>query len=250
MRGYLESDYGDSFTNGYEANSRLEDSQPTVEVLARYAGSGPALELGIGTGRIARPLAARGIEIDGVEISRVMIEQLRATIGELPIRVMQGSIVDFEPPRRYPLAYCSMNTFFFLTTREAQDRAFATIARALNDDGVFIVDNSILPHPDHARTGQKSEVIEVTADSVTLQFSLHNAAKQTLEYQRVVLGADGVVLHPWVLRYALPDEMDEMAAQSGLRLRARWADWNGEPFAQTSRRHISVYGRRGEQDLR
>jgi SAM-dependent methyltransferase len=218
--------------------------------LARHAGAGPALELGIGTGRIARPLAARGIEVHGIEISRVMIEQLKATLGGLPIRAMHGSIVDFEPPRRYPLVYCSMNTFFFLTTREVQERAFATIARALNDDGVFIVDNSVLPHPDHARAGQKSEIIELTADSVTLQFSLHNAAEQTLEYQRVVLGASGVVLHPWVLRYALPDELDEMAAQSGLRLRTRWADWDGEPFTQKSRRHISVYGRQGEQGLR
>jgi SAM-dependent methyltransferase len=154
MRGYFQTIFGDSYADGFEAQRLRPDPEQAAAVLACYAGAGPALELGIDSGRIARPLAARGIEVDGIEISSAMIEELNASVAGLPIRAIQGDFADFEPPRRYSLIYCSFNTFFFIPTRDAQARTFANIARALNDEGVFIIETSVISRSRHIHTGQ------------------------------------------------------------------------------------------------
>lgn len=264
MRGYLQTTFGDSYAEGFEAKPLRPDPEQAAAVLARYAGAGPALELGIGSGRIARPLAARGIEVDGIEISSAMIEQLNASVAGLPVRAIPGDFTDFEPPRRYSLIYCSFNTFFLLRTPDEQVQTFANVARALDDNGVFIIETSVIPSPRHTHTEQDSfvpnvnrtgveqefKIMELTADSVTLQFTLHYPEKQTIENQRVVIDAKGVTLRPFILRFASPGELDEMAAQSGLHLQTRWADWDAEPFTQESPRHVSIYARHIEQDTR
>lgn len=257
MEGYRQSIYGDSYPSEYESRVQQFDPASMVETLARYAGAGPVLELGIGSGRIARPLATRGIEVDGIEVSQTMIEQLNDTRDGLPIRAIQGDFADFEPPRRYSLIYCGYNTFFLLTTREEQMRAFASIERALDDNGIFICETAaisdsnrielrrefMLPTPHPVDVGQEFKIVRLTADSVTFQFSLHHADRQTIETQRVVLDAKGATLHPCVLRYALLDELDEMAARSGLHLQTRWANWDAEPFTHKSYNHVSIYAR-------
>lgn len=242
MEGYAQDSYGNSFGDDYEAihTKLLADPTPMIDVLAGHAGTGPALELGIGTGRIARPLAERGVEVDGIEISENMIRQLERSVGGLPIRVYQGDFAEMAPPRRYQLVYCVWSTFFYLTTREAQECAFDRVAGALGDGGVFVLETYI-PHPTRFRQGQEVKVIELAVDSVSLQFSLNHQDRQIMEVQRVELSSGGVRLHPVMARYAFADELDEMAGRAGLRLRGRWADWHRAPFTDESPQHVSVY---------
>jgi SAM-dependent methyltransferase len=243
VKGYGDASYGDSFDETFEAtHSRLlPDPTPMVDMLARYAGgSGPALELGVGTGRVARPLAERGVEVDGIEISPVLAEQLRQSTKGLPVEVFLGSFGDVPPPRSYRLIYCVWNTFFYLTTKEEQIKALGPIAGALDPGGVCVME-AYVPDPRRFSRGQEMKVIELAADSVTLQFALHDPDTQIIESQRVALGRDGIRFHPTVNRYVSPDQLEEMAAEVGLRLRNRWAGWNEEPFTEDSTRHVSVF---------
>jgi SAM-dependent methyltransferase len=242
MKGYVSDSYGNSFDDAYEAihSGLLPDPAPMVSELARHAGAGPALELGVGTGRVARPLAALGVEVDGIEVSAKMIEQLRRSADGLPLTVLAGDFGEMKPPRSYRLIYCVWSTFFYLTTRDAQSRALDRVARALDADGVFVLE-VYTPDPGRFRHGQEAKVIDLAAGSVTLQFSLHDPDRQIIETQRVIMGGDGIQLHPVINRYAPPGELDEMAAEAGLRLRDRWADWSHAPFTEHSRSHVSVY---------
>jgi SAM-dependent methyltransferase len=242
VKGYTQDSYGNSFDGNYEEvhSKLLQDPTPMVDVLADHAGAGPALELGIGTGRVARPLAQRGVDVDGIEVSANMIGQLERSATGLPVRAFHGDFAEMEPPRRYSLVYCIWSTFFYLTTREEQERAFGRVARALDREGVFIVE-TYLPDTSRFRHGQEVKVIELAADSVSVQFSLDHPDRQVIEIQRVVLSADGVRLHPVMSRYAHVDELDAMAGASGLRLRDRWADWHRAPFTGQSPQHVSVY---------
>lgn len=243
MKGYASTSYGDSYSTYETTHSNLyPDPKPMLEVLARYAEAGPALELGIGSGRIARPLAERGIEVDGVEVSEKMIEQLIDSSAGLPIRALRGSFADIEPPRSYRLVYCVVSTFFCLATKNEQEGAFATIARALDSDGVCILE-TYTPDPARFERGQEVKIVELTVDSVTLQLTLHHPESQVVESQRLVARDGRIQLHPVVTRYASPEELDEMAGKVGLRLRERWADWNRAPFTEGSPRHVSFYER-------
>lgn len=241
MEGYTSDSYGNSFDESFEESQpTLSDPTPMVEALAGHAGIGPALELGIGSGRVARPLAERGIEVDGIEVSANMIELLKRTVAGLPIQIFQGDFADMTPPRRYKLIYCVWSTFFLLRTRDAQQCALDRIAHALDHGGVFIIETYV-PQGTRFHQGQEVKVMELTAGSVSVQFSLHHPDSQIIETQRVVLNGEGIHLHPVISRYASAEELDEMAGESGLRLRSRWADWDLSPFTQASPRHISVY---------
>lgn len=241
MKGYEPESYGDSYDDYEAAHSNLlPDPTPMVDVLARYAGTGRALEIGIGSGRVARPLAERGVRVDGIEISPKMIEQLRKSADGLPIRVFRGSCADLDLADRYSLIYCAVSTFFCLPTREEQERTFGTVAGALDGDGVCILD-VYTPDPERFHANQEFKVLELSVDSATLQFSLHHPDRQVVETQRLIIDAGGTRLHPSTSRYAAPEELDEMASAAGLRLRSRWADWSGSPFTARSPRHVSMY---------
>ena len=242
MKGYTPTSYGDSFAGEdfEEVFASLPDPEAMIELLAGNAGRGPVLELGIGTGRVARPLAARGIPVDGIDVSDVMLAQLRCRARDLPIRAIKSDLADFTPTRRYPLVFCVWNTFYSLRTSEHQARCFQTVADALLPGGVFVIE-VFVPALDHFAHGQEVRVREITADSVSLQVSLHDAHRQTVTSQHVVIRQDGVRLHPHEIRYAWPSEIDAMASSAGLRLKDRWAGWRHQPFDRTAREHVSVY---------
>jgi SAM-dependent methyltransferase len=219
------------------------DEIAAVAFLEQLAGRGPVLELAIGTGRIALPLAARGIRVDGVDISPAMIAQLRAKPGGDAIAVTVGNFADVPVSGAYRLIFVVWNTLFNLLTQEDQVRCFANVAAHLTDDGAFVVEAFVPAFLYRLRSDQYVDVETIRVDEVRLDVLRHDMATQTIEESHVSLASAGVRLNPVVQRYAWPSELDLMARLAGLRLKDRWGGWNREPFTSTSSTHVSVYGR-------
>ena len=242
MDDYTAATYGERIADvydGFYAHKTL-DSGPTVDFLAELAGPGPALELGVGTGRIALPLAERGVEVQGIDASEAMVARLRAKPGGDEVRVTIGSFADFALEDRFPLVFVVFNTFFALTSPEEQGRCFRAVARHLTPGGAFVIE-AFVPDLSRFDRGQRVQATEIGLDEVRLDVSLHDAEAQVVESQHMVIREDGVRLIPIRARYAWPSELDLMAELAGLRFRERWGGWGREPFAGSSQNHISVW---------
>lgn len=224
------------------------DEAAAVARLAELAGDGPALELAVGTGRIALPLAATGLRVDGIELAPAMIERLRGKPGGGALAVTCGDMSRVELPDRYRLVYVVFNSLMNLLTQDDQLRCVENAARHLTDDGVFVVEN-VVPDPMYAlrpdRDGvdQYVDAEHVAADGVTVEVGRFDRVTQRVDKCHVAVGSAGITLDPLALRYVWPSELDLMARLAGLRRRSRWAGWSGEPFDARSLRHVSVYGR-------
>lgn len=243
MEHYESHTYGDRIASEYDGlYGGLFDVDATVSTLERLAGDGPALELGIGTGRVALPLAARGVEVCGVDASQRMIDVLRSKSGGGDVDVVVGDFADFDLGRRFALVYVVFNTFFALTSQDDQIRCFECVARHLDDGGRFVLEVFV---PDLARFDrhQRVGVDRVTLHEVELEISRHDPVHQRVSSQRVVVGEHGARLYPVFVRYAYPSELDLMARLAGLTLEHRWADWRRAPFTSDSAHHVSVYVR-------
>jgi hypothetical protein len=243
VEGYDARTYGDRVAARYDELYADLDPTDAVETLARLAaGRGPVLELAIGTGRIALPLAGRGVEVHGIDVSEAMVERLRAKPGGDRIPVTMGDFADVPVEGRYPLVFVAFNTFFGLTTQDEQVRCFANVAAHLEDDGVFVLEGFV---PDVTRydRNQRVAAIKVELDEVQLETSRYDPVAQRSTSQHVFLGPGGIELIPVVIRFAWPAELDLMARLAGLRLRERWGGWDRRPFTAESERHVSVYGR-------
>jgi SAM-dependent methyltransferase len=220
------------------------DEDETVAFLAGLAGDGPALELAIGTGRVALPLAARGIRVDGIDISPEMIAKLRAKPGGEGLSVVLGDFSEVAVEGSYRLIYLVYNTLFNLLTQAEQVRCFENVAAHLSDDGTFVVEAFVPRFLMRLRDDRYVDAESIEVDEVWFDVGRHDPVAQRLDETHVRLSPqDGVQLFPIVCRYAWPSELDLMATIAGLRLRDRWAGWKGEPFDASSRRHVSVYGR-------
>jgi SAM-dependent methyltransferase len=219
------------------------DEIAAVAFLEQLASRGPVLELAIGTGRVALPLAARGISVDGVDISPAMIAQLRAKPGGDKISVTIGNFADVPVPGTYRLIFIVWNTLFNLLTQEDQVRCFENVADHLTNDGSFVVEAFMPAFLYRLRDDQHVDVEDIRVDEVRLDVLRHDMAAQMIEESHVSLSPSGVRLNPVVQRYAWPSELDLMARIAGLRLKHRWGGWNREPFNSTSSIHVSVYGR-------
>jgi SAM-dependent methyltransferase len=243
MEGYGADTYGENIAEIYD---HLHGGRPettlAVERLAELARGGPALELAVGTGRIALPLAARGIRVDGIDASPEMVAQIRAKPGGDGIAVTMGDFADVPVPGTYPLIYLVFNTLFALLTQEDQVRCFQNVAAHLADDGVFVVE-AFVPDLGRFRQDQHVGAVSIEIDEVHLEVSRHDPATQRVNASHVLLSDSGVRLYPVALRYSWPTELDLMARLAGLRLHERWAGWNREPFGSDSGQHVSVYGR-------
>jgi hypothetical protein len=219
------------------------DESATVAFLEQLAGAGPALELAIGTGRIALPLAARGVHVDGIDISPAMVAKLLQKPGGEGISVTMGDFADVPVPGSYRLVYVVYNTLFNLLTQDEQVHCFESVAAHLTDDGAFVVEAFVPTFLARLRDDQYVDAEAIGVDQVWLDVGRHDPVTQRLDESHVSLTSDGVRLYPIVTRYAWPSELDLMARIAGLRLKDRWADWSREPFTSTSARHVSVYGR-------
>src|SRR5437764_3674465 len=219
------------------------DESAAVALLAELAGDGRALELAIGTGRIALPLAARGIRVDGVDFSPAMVAKLHEKPGGDELSVTVGDFADVPVEGAYRLVYVVFNTLFNLLTQEDQVRCFENVAAHLDDDGSFVVEAFVPTFLTRLRDDQYVDAEAIGVDEVRLDVGRHDPVTQRLDESHVVLSREGVRLYPIVTRYAWPSELDLMARIAGLRLKDRWAGWNREPFTSTSSAHVSIYGR-------
>lgn len=246
MKGYDPSTYGDRIAEIYDEvlpDWVAAETGRAVDFLAALAGPGPALELGIGTGRIALPLAARGVAVEGIDASPAMVARLRAKPGGDGIPVTVGDFADVGVEGNFRLIFCVFNTFFALLTQEDQVRCFQNVARHLTGDGSFVIE-AFVPDPTLFDRGQRVEAEAVELDRVILQVSRHDPVNQQVWSQKILLTEAGARFYPVQIRYAWPAELDLMARSAGLRLTERWGGWGREPFTVRSRRHVSVYGRR------
>ncbi|MFI7247065.1 class I SAM-dependent methyltransferase [Micromonospora chalcea] len=216
------------------------DPAQAVDFLAPLADGGPVLELAVGTGRVALPLAARGLTVEGVEASPEMVAHLRAKPGGADLPVTIGDMADVPVAGPYRLVFLVFNTLFNLVSEERQADCFRNVARVLAPGGAFVIE-TFVPDPADFDRDEQVQVREVTEDSATIRLHRYDRAAQTFVRQTVTFDASGVHLKPFAMRYAWPEQVDELAERAGLRLTERYADWDRSPFDADSRSHISVY---------
>ena len=241
MQGYDSSSYGDAFADVYDDWYRdISDIDATVDCVAALARSGRVLELGVGTGRLALPLAARGCTVTGIDSSARMLEHLALNDPDRAVTGVHGDMVDDLPAGPFDVALVAYNTLFNLLDPTRQADCFARVADVLDTDGVMVVE-AFVPQP---HTGSQVSVRTLAADRVVLSASLHDATTQRAEGQFIEFTeAGGVRLRPWAIRYSTPAELDAMAARAGLALRDRWSGFDRAAFTDDSPAHVSVYAR-------
>jgi SAM-dependent methyltransferase len=242
MEPYQEDTYGERIAGVYDELYQTYDEH-AIARLSDLAQGGRALELGIGTGRIALPLKQRGVDVHGIDISPGMIARLRAKPGGDSIPVTMGNFADVAVEGQFSLIYVLFNTFYALLTQDEQIRCFQNVARHLNrsqNGGVFVVEAFV---PDLARYNRQQVIsaINISTDKVRLDATRLDPLTQQITSQHIHISEQGIRLYPVKLRYAWPAEIDLMARLAGLRLCDRWASWERTPFTAHSDKHISVY---------
>ena len=231
--------FGRQWAAGYDDGT--PDPAPAVEFLAGLAGDGPVLELAIGSGRVALPLAARGIPVEGVEASPEMVELMRGKPGGEAVPVTVADMADVPVTGSYRLIYLVFNTLFNLTGEGRQEDCLHNVARVLAPGGRFVIEAFV---PDETKFDQEErevQVREVTEEAVTVRLHRYDRAAQTFVRQTVTFTDGGVRLKPFGMRYQWPGQIDAMAAAAGLELEARYAAWQRDPFGPDSTDHVSVY---------
>lgn len=233
--------FGPDVAAHYDDDKR-GDEESAASFLTEFAKGGTALEFAIGTGRIALPLTAKGVQVDGIELSPHMVEKLRAKPEGRNINVIVGDMSSATTDRQYPLVYLVYNTIFNLLTADDQIHCFENAARHLTKDGVFVVETA-LPHawispdkPDYIHAEY------VGKETVVLDVARYDPVTQLLEENHIQFTAQGTSMSPIVCRLITPGEMDLMARIAGMRLIQRFANWERSPFDANSKMHVSVYG--------
>lgn len=244
MDRFNPSTYGDRIADVYDdwypGSSLAGEVGRAVPFLRDLAGAGPALELGIGTGRVAVPLRREGVEVHGIDASAAMLAKLRAKEGGADIPTTEADFRDFALETRFTLAYVVFNTLFALPTQDDQIRCFQAVARHLTPEGVFVVE-AFVPDVSRFDRGQRVSAVDAGVDEVRLEVSTHDAIAQRTQSQHIVVSEQGIRLYPVMIRYAPIAELDLMARIAGLRLRERWADWDRSALISTSQKHVSVW---------
>jgi SAM-dependent methyltransferase len=216
---------------------------PVVDFLAELAGSGRALELGIGTGRIALPLARRGVPVHGIDLSKAMVARLRAKPGGHDIGVTIGDFASTTVDGPFSVVYLVFNTISNLTTQAAQVACFRNVAAHLDPGGTFVIEVGV---PDLQRLPPGETVRPFALSETHLGFDEYDVVTQGLTSHHFTL-VDGAFARSSVpFRYAWPAELDLMAQLAGMKLRDRWAGWKREPFTSDSRHHVSVWEKHDE----
>jgi SAM-dependent methyltransferase len=247
MESYDATTYGQRVAGIYDG--LLGGTAPgQLDLLTNLAGDGPVLELGIGTGRVALPLASRGIAVSGIDSSEAMVAQLKAKPGGERVGVTLGDFGNFDLGQRFELVFVVRNTFFALIDQEAQLGCFAAVSRHLWPGGRFLIE-AFVPRLDRFDHGQCVRTVRVDLDEVLLECSLHDAARQTVTSQQVALGSGGTSFYPLQIRYAWPSELDLMARMAGMELEARWDGWDLRPFTAGSFTTVSVWRTPGSVDV-
>jgi SAM-dependent methyltransferase len=241
-----EDHFGPGVAEGYDESSAelfaTEVVEPTVEFLAGLAGDGAALELGIGTGRIALPLARRGVRVAGIELSEAMVAELRAKPGGESIEVTIGDFATTRVEGTFTLAYLVFNTIMNLTTQDEQVACFRNAAAHLEPGGCFVIEVGV---PDLQRLPRGETIRPFHVSEERLGFDEYDVLRQGLVSHHFWVGNGSWRRSSTPFRYVWPAELDLMARLAGLSLRERYAGWRREPFTALSESHVSVWEKAG-----
>lgn len=242
MDGHRPNTYGDAFADVYDDWYRdVSDAAATATLVHTESAAGPILELGVGSGRLAGPLLELGRTVVGVDASRSMLDLcphhphlqlIEADMAALPLAGTFGG------------ALCAFNTLFNLTSAEDQQLVFGQTALLLRPGGVLVIEAVTGVE---LGDGPRSSVgvSRMATDEVVLSATLLHRDDQTISGQHIQISESGVKLRPWALRWATPDQLDEMADAAGLVLGGRYADWDRSEFSPSAPKHISIYRRSG-----
>jgi SAM-dependent methyltransferase len=246
VRGYDHRSYGDGFADVYDDwYADVTDVDATVRRLVELAGAGGrVLELGVGTGRLAVPMAAAGLHVVGIDASEAMLDQLRERDVDGLVESVLGDMADDLPEGPFDAVLIAYNTIFNLLGEHDQPRLFRRVAERLGPGAAFVVEAFV---PDDHTGGRGDGASEVTVrsmavDHVVLSVSVNRPDEQVYEGQFVQFTDGGVVrLRPWSIRWATPAQLDDMAIAAGLHLVERFGDMAGTPFTDDSSQHVSIY---------
>jgi SAM-dependent methyltransferase len=236
-----ENIFDERIAEAYDADTTMSDPavvEPVVDVLVELAGAGSALELGVGTGRIALPLSARGVDVHGIDLSPQMVAKLREKPGSEVITVTIGDFATTTVPGRFALAYLVYNTIGNLTTQDEQVACFRNVAMHLEPGGCFVIEVGV---PELRRLPPGETIRAFTATPTHLGFDEYDVVTQNATSHHYWLVDGELATFSTPFRYVWPSELDLMAQLAGMTLRDRWSSWDRAPFTGESRQHVSVW---------
>lgn len=243
--GWTAATYGDGFADVYDQwYGDVSDVDATVDAVAALLTGTPGrvLELGVGTGRLALPLAAAGLRVTGIDASVAMLARLASNDRDDLVDAVHGDMAGRLPTGPFDVVLAAYNTFFNLTTEAAQRSCLAGVAGVLAPGGSLLIE-AFVPAAG-AGIVRHVEPRVVDSRSVVLDVSITDGSTQTARGQQIEIDdAGGVRLRPWSIRYLTAEQLDELAASTGLRLHERWSDWDRAPMSVGAVRHVSRYGR-------
>jgi SAM-dependent methyltransferase len=239
-----EGYFGEQVAETYDAHSASKFDPavmgPAVDTLAELAGDGRALEFAIGTGRIALPLAERGVPVAGIDNSEAMLARLREKPGAERVEAMTGDMAATRVDGEFSLVYLVFNTIFNLTTQDGQVACFENAAAHLRSGGRFVIEARV---PELQRLPLGQTVLPWRADPDAISYYVYDVVTQRLSGRHYDIEDERIRPSPIEMRYAWPAELDLMARLAGMRLEHRWAGWGREPFTALSPAHVSVYAK-------
>jgi len=250
VRGYTATSYGEAFADVYdEWYADLDDPLAWRDlVVASRPQDGPQgiLELGVGTGRLAVPIAAAGHHVVGVDVSAAMIARIPPDADPHYLQTVVGDMVDDLPDGPFGVAFCGFNTFFNLLSEDRQRACLAAVSKRLAAGGALLIETSVAVPlaADHDEGPDNAiELRSMTTEQVVLSVSRANPTDQLAEGQFIHFTNGSVQLRPWMIRWCTPTQLDQMAGDAGLRLEQRFADVHRNPFTEMSSRQLSIYRR-------
>jgi SAM-dependent methyltransferase len=245
--GYGPASYGDAFADVYdEWYADVSDVDATVEALARLAAGGAVLELGIGSGRIALPLAQRGVAVWGIDASTAMVDRLRAKPGGETLPVAIGDMADVDlssvpgAPEHFAVVVVAFNTLFNLVDAGAQQRCLEGSRAVLAPGGKLVIE-AFVPALGATPPRRAIHLRGLDGGRVVLTVTSEGPGSAVVHGEHLEIDEHGVRSRPWAVRLVSPDDLDAMASDAGLRLVERWAGWHGEPYEDGDPVHVSLY---------
>ena len=237
-KGYFGAEVASTYDEHSGAMFDPDVVGPAADTLAELAGDGAALEFAVGTGRIALPLAERGVRVAGIDNSDAMLARLREKPGAERIEAIAGDMAATRVDGQFSLVYLVFNTIFNLVAQEAQVACFENAARHLRNGGRFVIEARV---PELQRLPLGQTMLPWRADPDAMSFYVYDVVTQRLSGRHYYFTDGQVQPSPIEMRYAWPAELDLMARLAGMRLEDRWGGWSREPFTALSPSHVSVY---------
>jgi len=240
MRNYGPETFGELNADEYDLLHNPGTTEAAVDLLSEFALSGRTMELAIGTGRVALPLAERGCRIEGIEASPLMVDKLREKPGGKDIPVTIGDMSEVRAEGTFDFVFLIFNTLYNLTSQAAQVKCFRNASDMLAPGGAFLVE-AFVPDLSQFHNHRSVKPRHISFSALALEAAVHDPVTQRIDYQVMRVTSEGTRLTPLPMRYAWPQETDLMAELAGLTLENRWGGWDKCPFTADSRMHISVY---------